>query len=28
MLADASGGEEGGAEYDRALPARIQSTLY
>jgi PPOX class probable FMN-dependent enzyme len=28
MLSDATAGEEGGAEYDAALPARIQSTLY
>ena len=28
MLADATAGEEGGAEYDAALPGRIQSTLY
>jgi hypothetical protein len=28
MLADATEGEEGGTEYDAALPARIQSTLY
>jgi PPOX class probable FMN-dependent enzyme len=28
MLADATAGEEGGAEYDAALPGRIKSTLY
>src|SRR5215831_20056272 len=28
MLADATNGEEGGAEYDAVLPARIRSTLY
>jgi len=28
MLADATGGEEGGAKYDAELPARIQATLY
>jgi len=28
MLADATAGEEGGAEYDAELPARIQATLY
>ena len=28
MLADATAGEEGGAQYDAELPARIQSTLY
>jgi PPOX class probable FMN-dependent enzyme len=28
MLADATAGEEGGAQYDAELPARIQATLY
>jgi predicted pyridoxine 5'-phosphate oxidase superfamily flavin-nucleotide-binding protein len=28
MLADATAGEEGGAEYDAALPGRIQTSLY
>ncbi len=28
MLADATGGEEGGAAYDAALPERIRTTLY
>lgn len=28
MLAQATAGEEGGADYDRTLPARIRETLY
>jgi uncharacterized protein len=28
MLADATAGDEGGAQYDAELPARIQATLY